>query len=209
MVWTLSLQQGTTLCLSQDKDGKEMYEKQWWWGDRNLGELRPTASFSQADGKVLLLLQASWSRAPMASSPSWPAVSAWRWWAAHARPCPRASSCWPAPAASVRPECAWAWRWLGVGAGSLAWSWVQSRSCSISSASLACLGPSLVHSLLPSPTMACSEDFFLSPVATQATVEMTVSMAQVGADAAMVVTPCYYRGRMSSTALIHHYTKVG
>lgn len=45
--------------------------------------------------------------------------------------------------------------------------------------------------------------------ATQATVEMTVSMAQVGADAVMVVTPCYYRGRMSSTALIHHYTKVG
>lgn len=44
---------------------------------------------------------------------------------------------------------------------------------------------------------------------TQATVEMTVSMAQVGADAAIVVTPCYYRGRMSSAALIHHYTKVG
>ncbi|XP_011806566.1 PREDICTED: 4-hydroxy-2-oxoglutarate aldolase, mitochondrial isoform X1 [Colobus angolensis palliatus] len=43
---------------------------------------------------------------------------------------------------------------------------------------------------------------------TQATVEMTVSMAQVGADAAMVVTPCYYRGHMSSAALIHHYTKV-
>ncbi|XP_008060723.1 4-hydroxy-2-oxoglutarate aldolase, mitochondrial isoform X1 [Carlito syrichta] len=43
---------------------------------------------------------------------------------------------------------------------------------------------------------------------TQATVEMTVSMAQVGADAAMVVTPCFYRGRMSSAALIHHYTKV-
>lgn len=44
--------------------------------------------------------------------------------------------------------------------------------------------------------------------ATQATVEMTVSMAQVGADAVMVVTPCYYRGLMSSAALIHHYTKV-
>ncbi|XP_046509655.1 4-hydroxy-2-oxoglutarate aldolase, mitochondrial isoform X2 [Equus quagga] len=44
--------------------------------------------------------------------------------------------------------------------------------------------------------------------ATQATVEMTLSMAQVGADAAMVVTPCYYRGRMNSAALIHHYTKV-
>ncbi|XP_076981775.1 4-hydroxy-2-oxoglutarate aldolase, mitochondrial isoform X5 [Tamandua tetradactyla] len=43
---------------------------------------------------------------------------------------------------------------------------------------------------------------------TQATVEMTVSMAQVGADVAMVVTPCYYRGRMGSAALIHHYTKV-
>ncbi|XP_073096694.1 4-hydroxy-2-oxoglutarate aldolase, mitochondrial isoform X1 [Manis javanica] len=43
---------------------------------------------------------------------------------------------------------------------------------------------------------------------TQATVEMTVSMAQVGADIALVVTPCYYRGRMSSSALIHHYTKV-
>ncbi|XP_010618693.1 4-hydroxy-2-oxoglutarate aldolase, mitochondrial isoform X2 [Fukomys damarensis] len=43
---------------------------------------------------------------------------------------------------------------------------------------------------------------------TQATVEMTVSMAQVGADAVMVVTPFYYRGRMNSTALIHHYTKV-
>nr|XP_058910729.1 4-hydroxy-2-oxoglutarate aldolase, mitochondrial isoform X4 [Kogia breviceps] len=43
---------------------------------------------------------------------------------------------------------------------------------------------------------------------TQATVEMTVSMAQVGADAAMVVTPCYYHGRMNSAALIHHYTKV-
>ncbi|XP_040847760.1 4-hydroxy-2-oxoglutarate aldolase, mitochondrial isoform X1 [Ochotona curzoniae] len=43
---------------------------------------------------------------------------------------------------------------------------------------------------------------------TQATVEMTLSMAQVGADAVMVVTPCYYRGRMDSAALIHHYTKV-
>lgn len=47
------------------------------------------------------------------------------------------------------------------------------------------------------------------PAATQATVEMTVSMAQVGADIAMVLTPCYYRGRMSSAALIRHYTKVG
>lgn len=48
----------------------------------------------------------------------------------------------------------------------------------------------------------------LPPEATQATVEMTVSMAQAGADAAMVVTPFYYRGRMNSAALIHHYSKV-
>lgn len=53
------------------------------------------------------------------------------------------------------------------------------------------------------------EDAVFLPIATQATVEMTVSMAQVGADVAIVVTPCYYRGRMSSAALIHHYTKVG
>lgn len=57
--------------------------------------------------------------------------------------------------------------------------------------------------------MTYREGSLFLPVATQATVEMTVSMAQVGADAAIVVTPCYYRGRMSSAALIHHYTKVG
>ncbi|XP_059890327.1 4-hydroxy-2-oxoglutarate aldolase, mitochondrial isoform X1 [Delphinus delphis] len=70
------------------------------------------------------------------------------------------------------------------------------------------VGPRPVLCLLPSPTAACREDFLLPPAATQATVEMTVSMAQVGADAAMVVTPCYYHGRMNSAALIHHYTKV-
>ncbi|XP_064418985.1 4-hydroxy-2-oxoglutarate aldolase, mitochondrial [Latimeria chalumnae] len=43
---------------------------------------------------------------------------------------------------------------------------------------------------------------------TQATVEMTKRMADAGADAALVVTPCYYRGRMTSAALIQHYTKV-
>nr|XP_047916491.1 4-hydroxy-2-oxoglutarate aldolase, mitochondrial isoform X3 [Anser cygnoides] len=44
--------------------------------------------------------------------------------------------------------------------------------------------------------------------ATQATVELTVSMAEAGADAALVVTPCYYRGAMSSAALVRHYTEV-
>ncbi|XP_040418989.1 4-hydroxy-2-oxoglutarate aldolase, mitochondrial [Cygnus olor] len=44
--------------------------------------------------------------------------------------------------------------------------------------------------------------------ATQATVELTVSMAEAGADAALVVTPCYYRGAVSSAALVRHYTEV-
>ncbi|XP_053547713.1 4-hydroxy-2-oxoglutarate aldolase, mitochondrial [Bombina bombina] len=43
---------------------------------------------------------------------------------------------------------------------------------------------------------------------TQATIEMTLEMAESGADAVLVVTPSYYRGRMTSTALIHHFTKV-
>ncbi|XP_074855453.1 4-hydroxy-2-oxoglutarate aldolase, mitochondrial isoform X1 [Carettochelys insculpta] len=43
--------------------------------------------------------------------------------------------------------------------------------------------------------------------ATQATIAMTVAMAEAGADAALVVTPCYYRGAMTSAALIHHYTQ--
>ncbi|XP_076133859.1 4-hydroxy-2-oxoglutarate aldolase, mitochondrial isoform X2 [Alosa pseudoharengus] len=44
--------------------------------------------------------------------------------------------------------------------------------------------------------------------ATKATVQMTEGMAHAGADAVLVVTPCFYRGRMNSKALIHHYTKV-
>ncbi|KAM5142320.1 4-hydroxy-2-oxoglutarate aldolase, mitochondrial [Mantella aurantiaca] len=43
---------------------------------------------------------------------------------------------------------------------------------------------------------------------TQATVEMTLEMAKAGAEAVLVVTPCYYKGRMNSSALVHHYTKV-
>uniref|UniRef100_A0A8B9BTK4 4-hydroxy-2-oxoglutarate aldolase, mitochondrial n=1 Tax=Anser brachyrhynchus TaxID=132585 RepID=A0A8B9BTK4_9AVES len=43
---------------------------------------------------------------------------------------------------------------------------------------------------------------------TKATVELTVSMAEAGADAALVVTPYYYRGAMSSAALVRHYTEV-
>ncbi|XP_043912165.1 4-hydroxy-2-oxoglutarate aldolase, mitochondrial [Protopterus annectens] len=43
---------------------------------------------------------------------------------------------------------------------------------------------------------------------THATIKMTTNMAEAGADAVMVVTPCYYRGQMNSASLIHHYTKV-
>ncbi|XP_068806012.1 4-hydroxy-2-oxoglutarate aldolase, mitochondrial isoform X1 [Struthio camelus] len=43
---------------------------------------------------------------------------------------------------------------------------------------------------------------------TQATIEMTVGMAEAGADAALVVTPCYYRGAMTGAALVQHYTEV-
>ncbi|KAL4612886.1 4-hydroxy-2-oxoglutarate aldolase, mitochondrial precursor-like [Arapaima gigas] len=43
---------------------------------------------------------------------------------------------------------------------------------------------------------------------TRATVQMTEQMALAGADTVLVVTPCFYRGRMDSRALIHHYTQV-
>ncbi|XP_065494577.1 4-hydroxy-2-oxoglutarate aldolase, mitochondrial isoform X3 [Caloenas nicobarica] len=43
---------------------------------------------------------------------------------------------------------------------------------------------------------------------TQATIELTSSMAEAGADMALVVTPCYYRGAMTSAALVQHYTEV-
>ncbi|KAM3864517.1 4-hydroxy-2-oxoglutarate aldolase, mitochondrial [Diretmus argenteus] len=43
---------------------------------------------------------------------------------------------------------------------------------------------------------------------TRATVQMTERMAAAGADAALVVTPCFYKSKMDSTALIQHFTKV-
>lgn len=53
--------------------------------------------------------------------------------------------------------------------------------------------------------------FFLSLCvhpATRATVRLTEKMAAAGADAALVVTPCFYKGKMDSRALIQHFTKV-
>ncbi|NXJ83548.1 HOGA1 protein, partial [Trogon melanurus] len=43
---------------------------------------------------------------------------------------------------------------------------------------------------------------------TQATIKLTVGMAEAGADVALVVTPCYYRGSMTNAALVQHYTEV-
>uniref|UniRef100_A0A3Q1FX26 4-hydroxy-2-oxoglutarate aldolase, mitochondrial n=1 Tax=Acanthochromis polyacanthus TaxID=80966 RepID=A0A3Q1FX26_9TELE len=44
--------------------------------------------------------------------------------------------------------------------------------------------------------------------ATGATVRLTEKMAAAGANAVLVVTPCFYKGKMDSRALIHHFTKV-
>lgn len=50
----------------------------------------------------------------------------------------------------------------------------------------------------------------LSPsAATRATVRLTEKMAAAGADVVLVVTPCFYKGRMSSPALVQHFTQVG
>ena len=40
------------------------------------------------------------------------------------------------------------------------------------------------------------------------TIEMTAAMADAGADAAVVVTPCYFKGRMNAAALTRHYEAV-
>ena len=44
--------------------------------------------------------------------------------------------------------------------------------------------------------------------ATQRTIEMTQKMADVGADAVIVVTPCYYKASMTPDAFLYHYTQV-
>uniref|UniRef100_A0A8D3BSZ9 4-hydroxy-2-oxoglutarate aldolase, mitochondrial n=1 Tax=Scophthalmus maximus TaxID=52904 RepID=A0A8D3BSZ9_SCOMX len=43
---------------------------------------------------------------------------------------------------------------------------------------------------------------------TRATVRLTEEMAAAGADAVLVVTPCFYKGKMDSRALIQHFTTV-
>lgn len=43
---------------------------------------------------------------------------------------------------------------------------------------------------------------------TRATVEMTNAMADAGADAALVVTPCFYKSGMTDAAMYHHFKRV-
>ncbi|XP_071792851.1 4-hydroxy-2-oxoglutarate aldolase, mitochondrial-like isoform X2 [Asterias amurensis] len=43
---------------------------------------------------------------------------------------------------------------------------------------------------------------------TRDTIEMSKMMAAAGADALLVITPCYFKGLMTSEALIKHYSKV-
>lgn len=43
---------------------------------------------------------------------------------------------------------------------------------------------------------------------TRATIQMSQKMSDAGADCVLVVTPCFYRGRMDSRALISHFTQV-
>ncbi|XP_054634753.1 4-hydroxy-2-oxoglutarate aldolase, mitochondrial [Dunckerocampus dactyliophorus] len=42
----------------------------------------------------------------------------------------------------------------------------------------------------------------------RATLQLTEKMAAAGADAVLVVTPCFYKGKMDSRALVEHFTKV-
>lgn len=44
--------------------------------------------------------------------------------------------------------------------------------------------------------------------ATRDTIEMTKKMADVGADAVLVVTPCYYKSAMNNEALYQHFHNV-
>ncbi len=43
---------------------------------------------------------------------------------------------------------------------------------------------------------------------TRATLNLTSQAARLGADAALILTPCYYGGQMTDSVLIHHYTEI-
>ena len=52
-------------------------------------------------------------------------------------------------------------------------------------------------------------DYCFLLTATRDTIDMCRQMAQAGADALLVITPCYFKNAMTNTALEQHYTKVG
>ena len=43
---------------------------------------------------------------------------------------------------------------------------------------------------------------------TALTIDMSCKMAEAGADAVMVLTPCYFKGNMDVKALVGHYNAV-
>ena len=43
---------------------------------------------------------------------------------------------------------------------------------------------------------------------TALTIEMSVRMAEAGADAVMALTPCYFKNKMNVQALVGHYNAV-
>lgn len=43
---------------------------------------------------------------------------------------------------------------------------------------------------------------------TRDTIDMCIKMSEAGADVLMVVTPCYYKGRMTNESFVQHYTRV-
>ncbi|XP_016088432.1 4-hydroxy-2-oxoglutarate aldolase, mitochondrial-like [Sinocyclocheilus grahami] len=63
-----------------------------------------------------------------------------------------------------------------------------------------------VKQTLPKDKLLLAVNVSLS--STRATIQMSQRMADAGADCLLVVTPCFYRSRMDSQALINHYTKV-
>ncbi|XP_056892095.1 4-hydroxy-2-oxoglutarate aldolase, mitochondrial isoform X2 [Takifugu flavidus] len=53
-----------------------------------------------------------------------------------------------------------------------------------------------------------ADKLLMAGSATKATIQLTQKMAAAGADAVLVVTPCFYKGKMNSPALVQHFTKV-
>lgn len=51
-------------------------------------------------------------------------------------------------------------------------------------------------------------EIVLTNAGTKETIDLTNKMADKGADAALVVTPAFFKSRMNSEAMMRHYTHV-